>query len=63
MDKSSLNLTTVLKKQSQFTGGQMDVTYCFTMNYEDMRDSALGENKPKTKPSAGLWPEAGSAQC
>jgi hypothetical protein len=40
-----------LKKQSQFSGGQMNVSLCYKEYYENSGYRALGEDKPKQSES------------
>jgi hypothetical protein len=46
-----------LKKQSQFTPAEIGVNSFVGERYESRRAGRLRENKAKTKPIAGLWPE------
>ncbi len=37
-------------KQSQFAKSQMNVSFFYTMDYDNKRDWTLGENKPNSNP-------------
>ncbi len=39
-----------MQNKPNFRKSQMNVSICFTKDYENKSDWTLGENKPKTKP-------------
>jgi hypothetical protein len=43
-----------LKKQSQFPGGQMNATVCFTRTYENNSALRLRENEPDQSQTPGF---------
>jgi len=50
---SSTNQAYFMQNKANFQKSQMDVTFYSTMNYENISDWTLGENKPKQSQSIG----------
>ncbi|GAI64033.1 unnamed protein product, partial [marine sediment metagenome] len=48
--EDSLQISPFYAKQTQFPKKSNDVSFFYTMDYENKSDRTLGENKPNSKP-------------
>ena len=55
--EDSLQIGPIMQNKPNFQNAQMNVTSCYTVEYENKSNWTLGENKPNSNPNKPNLPE------